>query len=103
MRYLAKNVVAAGLADKCLIQVSYVIGISKPLSLYVNTFGTAQVDEERIAQVLREMMDLSPRGIREHLKLNRPIYARTAAYGHFGRGLKRTVGFPGKRPISWGI
>ena len=93
MRYLAKNVVAAGLADKCLMQVSYVIGISKPLSLYVNTFGTAHVDEERIAQALRDMMDLSPRGIREHLGLNRPIYARTAAYGHFGREPEADGGF----------
>lgn len=92
-RYLAKNVVAAGLAEKCLIQVSYAIGVSKPLSLYVNTFGTAKVDEAKIAKVLPDMMNLSPRGIREHLGLNRPIYARTAAYGHFGRTPEADGGF----------
>ncbi|MBF0248206.1 MAG: methionine adenosyltransferase [Alphaproteobacteria bacterium] len=84
-RYLAKNVVAAGIADKCTIQLSYAIGISKPLSVYVDTHGTSQVDEDKLAQVLQDLVDLSPRGIRTHLKLNRPIYARTAAYGHFGR------------------
>jgi S-adenosylmethionine synthetase len=84
-RYLAKNVVAAGLAERCSIQVSYAIGVSKPLSLYVDCCGTAQVDEARLESVLRDLFDLSPRGIREHLKLSRPIYARTAAYGHFGR------------------
>ncbi len=84
-RYLAKNVVAAGLADKCCIQVSYAIGVSKPLSLYVDLYGTGQVDESQLSKILMEVMDLSPRGIREHLKLNRPVYARTAAYGHFGR------------------
>ncbi|MBF0562852.1 MAG: methionine adenosyltransferase [Alphaproteobacteria bacterium] len=83
-RYLAKNVVAAGLAARCVIQLSYAIGVSKPLSVYVDTQGTNQVDEDRLAKVLIQLMDLSPRGIREHLKLNRPIYARTAAYGHFG-------------------
>jgi len=85
-RYLAKNVVAAGLADRCTLQISYAIGISHPLSLYVELHGTGRdVDEKRLERVLREAMDLSPRGIREHLHLNRPIYAVTSAYGHFGR------------------
>ncbi len=92
-RYLAKNVVAAGLADKCCIQVSYAIGVSKPLSLYVDLYGTGQVDESRLSEILMEVMDLSPRGIREHLKLNRPIYARSAAYGHFGRNPEEDGGF----------
>ncbi len=85
-RYLAKNVVAAGLADRCTIQVSYAIGVSHPLSLYVDLAGTGRdVDDARLEGTLRELMDLSPRGIREHLKLNRPIYVPTASYGHFGR------------------
>lgn len=84
-RYLAKNIVAAGLADKCTIQLSYAIGISKPLSVYVDTAGTAQVDEVKLAKIAAEIMNLSPRGIREHLKLNAPIYKETSAYGHFGR------------------
>ncbi len=84
-RYVAKNVVAAGLADECTIQVAYAIGVSKPLSVLIDTNRTAQVDEVKLANVLQEMVDLSPRGIREHLQLSRPIYARTAAYGHFGR------------------
>lgn len=84
-RYLAKNIVAAGLADKCTIQLSYAIGISKPLSVYVDTAGTAQVDEIKLAKIAGEIMNLSPRGIREHLKLNAPIYKETSAYGHFGR------------------
>lgn len=84
-RYLAKNIVAAGLSDKCTIQLSYAIGISKPLSVYVDTAGTNNVDEEKIAKIAAEIMDLSPRGIREHLQLNRPIYKETSAYGHFGR------------------
>ena len=84
-RYLAKNVVAAGLAKRCTIQVSYAIGVAQPLSVYVDTHGTGQADEARIAKVLRELFDLSPKGIRTHLQLNRPIYATTAAYGHFGR------------------
>jgi S-adenosylmethionine synthetase len=82
-RYLAKNVVGAGLAERCTIQVAYAIGVAKPLSFYVDTCGS--VDEQRLAAVLQEIMDLSPRGIRTHLGLNKPIYARTAAYGHFGR------------------
>ena len=92
-RYLAKNVVAAGLADKCLIQLAYAIGVSKPLSVYVDLYGTGEVDEVRIEKALREVMDLSPRGIREHLKLNRPVYARSAAYGHFGREPDAEGGF----------
>jgi S-adenosylmethionine synthetase len=82
-RYLAKNVVGARLAERCTIQVAYAIGVAKPLSFYVDTCGS--VDEQRLAAVLQEIMDLSPRGIRTHLGLNKPIYARTAAYGHFGR------------------
>ncbi len=85
-RYLAKNVVAAGLAEKCTLQISYAIGIARPLSLYVDLQGTGKdVDEARLEATLRELMNLSPRGIREHLHLNRPIYAVTSAYGHFGR------------------
>ncbi|HYE48060.1 MAG TPA: methionine adenosyltransferase [Azospirillaceae bacterium] len=92
-RYLAKNVVAAGLADKCTIQLSYAIGVSHPLSVYIDTAGTGRVDEDKLSEVLRQLMNLSPRGIREHLKLNRPIYARTAAYGHFGRDADPDGGF----------
>ena len=84
-RYLAKNVVASGVAEKCTIQLAYAIGISKPLSVYVDTHGTGQVDEDKLSNVLQDLVDLSPKGIRTHLGLNRPIYARTAAYGHFGR------------------
>ncbi len=96
-RYLAKNVVAAGLAEKCVIQLAYAIGVSKPLSVYVNTEGTAQVDECKMGEVLQEVMDLTPRGIREHLALSRPIYARTAAYGHFGRQPNDDGGFSWER------
>jgi S-adenosylmethionine synthetase len=96
-RYLAKNVVAAKLADRCVIQVAYAIGVSKPLSVYVDTYGTAQVDEEKLSRVLQELMDLTPRGIREHLGLNKPIYARTAAYGHFGRAPEADGGFSWER------
>ena len=84
-RYLAKNVVAAKLASRCTIQISYAIGISKPLSLYVNTNGTGIIDDTKIASILNNLVNMSPRGIREHLKLNRPIYVPTSAYGHFGR------------------
>ncbi|MBR0657258.1 methionine adenosyltransferase [Plastoroseomonas arctica] len=85
-RYVAKNVVAAGLAEKCTIQVSYAIGVSKPLSVYFDLHGTGNdVDEVKLAKVVTEIMNLSPRGIREHLHLNRPIYVPTSAYGHFGR------------------
>jgi len=96
-RYLAKNVVAAGLAERCLIQLSYAIGISRPLSVYVDTKGTGEVDPMRLSAVLRELMNLSPRGIREHLELSRPIYARTAAYGHFGRPPEADGGFSWER------
>jgi S-adenosylmethionine synthetase len=96
-RYLAKNVVAAGLADKCTLQLSYAIGVSRPLSIYVDTHGTGQVEENRLEQVLSEVMDLSPRGIREHLQLARPIYERTAAYGHFGRKPDDDGGFSWER------
>jgi S-adenosylmethionine synthetase len=92
-RYLAKNVVAAGLAERCTIQLAYAIGVSKPLSVYINTDGTGKVDEEKLAKVLQEMVDLSPRGIRTHLALNKPIYVRTAAYGHFGRTPDADGGF----------
>ncbi len=96
-RYLAKNVVAAGLADRCTIQLSYAIGVSRPLSVYIDTHGTGHVDEERLSRVLQEMVDLSPRGIRQHLGLNKPIYARTAAYGHFGRVPDADGGFSWER------
>ena len=78
---------------KCVIQLSYAIGVSKPLSVYVNTLDTGSVDEEKLAKVLQELMDLSPRGIRTHLALNKPIYARTSAYGHFGRTPTADSGF----------
>jgi S-adenosylmethionine synthetase len=96
-RYLAKNVVAAGLADRCCMQLSYAIGVAKPLSVYIDTYGTGQIDEEKLSRVLQELMDLSPRGIRTHLGLNRPIYARTAAYGHFGRAPDADGGFSWER------
>jgi S-adenosylmethionine synthetase len=92
-RYLAKNVVAAELADRCTIQISYAIGVSDPLSLYVDLHGTGRVDEAKLQKVLPELMSLKPRGIRERLGLNRPIYARTAAYGHFGREPDAEGGF----------
>lgn len=92
-RYLAKNVVAAELADNCTIQLAYAIGVSKPLALYVDTHGTGKADEIQIAKKLQELVNLSPRGIREHLQLNRPIYRRTAAYGHFGRKPEADGGF----------
>jgi S-adenosylmethionine synthetase len=96
-RYLAKNVVGAGLADSCTIQLAYAIGVSRPLAVYIDTHGTGQVDEDRLSSVLQELMDLSPRGIRLHLCLNRPIYARTAAYGHFGREPESDGGFSWER------
>ena len=93
-RYLAKNVVAAGLADNCTIQLAYAIGVSKPLSVYVDLWGDKPVvDPARLAMVLQDLVNLSPRGIREHLGLNKAIYARTAAYGHFGRDPKADGGF----------
>ena len=96
-RYLAKNVVAAGLAKRCLIQLSYAIGVAHPLSIYVDLDGTGEVDEARLGKVLREAMDLTPKGIRTHLGLNRPIYERTAAYGHFGRTPDEEGGFSWER------
>jgi len=92
-RYLAKNVVAADLADRCTIQLAYAIGVSKPLSVYVDLHEAGRADVEAVSAKLQDLMDLSPRGIREHLKLNRPIYARTAAYGHFGRAPSDDGGF----------
>ncbi len=92
-RYLAKNVVAAGLAKRCTIQLSYAIGVAQPLSVYVDTHGTGKVAEAKIEKALTKVMDLSPRGIRTHLNLNRPIYARTSSYGHFGRAPDKDGGF----------
>jgi len=96
-RYLAKNVVASGLSERCLIQLSYAIGVSKPLSIYADTFGTGQVPDEEIEKAVNTVMDLSPRGIREKLSLNRPVYQRTAAYGHFGRAPDSDGGFSWER------
>ena len=92
-RYLAKNVVAAGLADRCTLQLSYAIGVARPLSIYADLHGTGHIDEAKLERALTEIMDLSPRGIREHLGLNKPIYARTSAYGHFGRAPEADGGF----------
>jgi S-adenosylmethionine synthetase len=92
-RYLAKNVVAAGLADRCTIQIAYAIGVADPMSFYVDLHGTGHVDEAKLEEVLPQMVSLKPRGIREHLGLNRPIYARTSAYGHFGRAPEADGGF----------
>ena len=92
-RYLAKNVVGADLADRCTIQVSYAIGVAKPLSVYIDMHGTGKVDEDKLSAKLQQLVDLSPRGIREHLALNRPIYVRTSAYGHFGRQPDTDGGF----------
>jgi len=96
-RYLAKNVVAAGLAERCTLQLSYAIGVAKPLSIYVDLHGTGKVSEDQLEAVLTDAMDLSPRGIRTHLGLNRPIYARTSAYGHFGRTPDADGGFSWER------
>jgi len=92
-RYLAKNVVAAGMAERCLIQLSYAIGVAKPLSIFVDTFGQGEVDPEDIEKAIDRVIDLTPQGIREHLQMNRPIYQRTAAYGHFGRDPEADGGF----------
>jgi S-adenosylmethionine synthetase len=92
-RYLAKNVVAAGITRNCTIQLAYAIGVSKPLSVYVDMWGNTDVDPVKVSKVLQELVDLSPRGIREHLALNKPIYARTSAYGHFGRQPDADGGF----------
>ena len=92
-RYLAKNVVAAGFADRCTIQLSYAIGVARPLSIYADLHGTGHVDEGKLETALMDVMNLSQRGIREHLGLNKPIYARTSAYGHFGRKPEADGGF----------
>jgi len=92
-RYLAKNVVASGVADRCTIQLAYAIGVAEPLSVYVDLHGTGRVDEARLEKLLPEIMNLKPRGIRQHLDLNKPIFARTAAYGHFGREPDADGGF----------
>jgi len=92
-RYLAKNVVAAGLADRCTIQLSYAIGVARPLSIYTDLHGTGRVDEGKLETALMDVMNLTPRGIREHLSLNHPIFARTSAYGHFGRAPEADGGF----------
>jgi S-adenosylmethionine synthetase len=96
-RYLAKNVVAAGMATRCTIQLSYAIGVSRPLSIYCDTFGTGEAPDSIIETAIGQVMDLTPRGIREHLSLNRPIYQRTAAYGHFGRTPDEDGGFSWER------
>ncbi|WP_298680419.1 methionine adenosyltransferase [uncultured Lentibacter sp.] len=96
-RYLAKNVVASGMAARCTLQLSYAIGVSKPLSIYVDTHGTGQVEDAAIERAVAQCMDLTPRGIRQHLSLNKPIYARTAAYGHFGRAPEADGGFSWER------
>jgi S-adenosylmethionine synthetase len=96
-RYLAKNVVAAGLADRATIQLSYAIGVAKPLSIYVDLHGTGKVEEDKLERVLAQVFDLSPRGIRNHLELNKPIYAKTSAYGHFGRKPGRDGSFSWER------
>ena len=92
-RYLAKNIVASGIADKCLLQIAYAIGVAEPISIYANTYGTSNIDEAKLIKCVREIVDLSPGGIRDHLKLNQPIYKRTAAYGHFGREADSDGGF----------
>ena len=92
-RYLAKNVVAAGLAERCTIQISYAIGIAQPLSIYVDLHGTGKVSEDQVEAAIRKVMDLSPSGIRRHLDLNKPIYAKTSSYGHFGRKAGRDGSF----------
>ena len=92
-RYLAKNVVAAGLADRCTLQLSYAIGVARPLSIYADLHDTGHCDVDKLERILMEIMNLSPRGIREHLKLNKPIYARTSAFGHFGREPDAEGGF----------
>jgi S-adenosylmethionine synthetase len=92
-RYLAKNIVAAGLAERCTLQLAYAIGVARPLSIYINTHGTGHVPEDKLEKAVAEAMDLTPRGIRKHLDLNRPIYARTSSYGHFGRTPDNEGGF----------
>jgi S-adenosylmethionine synthetase len=96
-RYLAKNVVAAGLAERCTIQLAYAIGVAQPVSVYIDTHGDVRIDLDKLSATLQAMVDLSPRGIRQHLKLNRPIYTRTSAYGHFGRAPEPDGGFSWER------
>ena len=96
-RYLAKNIVAAGLASRCTIQIAYAIGVAEPVSLYANLHGTGKVDDVQLQEALRDCMDLTPRGIRQHLGMNAPIYSPTSAYGHFGR----TAGEAGPGSFSW--
>ena len=96
-RYLAKNVVAAGLADRCVIQLSYAIGVARPLSIYADTFGTGKVPDAQIEKAVAEVMELTPQGIRDQLDLCKPIYRRTAAYGHFGRKPEADGGFSWER------
>ena len=96
-RYLAKNVVAAGLADRCTIQVAYAIGVADPMSLLVDTHGTGKVEEKKLEKVLPEIFPLRPTSIRQKLKLCRPIYRRNAAYGHFGRAPEKDGGFSWER------
>ncbi len=96
-RYLAKNVVAAGLADRCTIQIAYAIGVADPMSVYVDTHGTGKVEEKKLQKLLPELFPLTPTNIRRTLKLNRPIYRRTAAYGHFGRAPEKDGGFSWER------
>ena len=98
-RYLAKNLVASGAVSRCAVQLAYAIGVPEPLAVYVNDYGTAKTDLARIETVLKEAMSLTPRGIRTHLQLNRPIYRRTAAFGHFGREPDRKAASPGRRRI----
>jgi S-adenosylmethionine synthetase len=92
-RYLAKNIVAAGLAGRCTLQLAYAIGVARPLSIYIDTHDTGKVPEDKLEKAVAEAMDLTPRGIRKHLDLNKPIYARTSAYGHFGRTPDAEGGF----------
>jgi S-adenosylmethionine synthetase len=96
-RYLAKNVVAGGFADRCTIQIAYAIGVAQPVSIYVDLHETGKVEARHLEKALTRVMDLSPRGIRKHLGLNRPIYSRTAAYGHFGRAPEADGGFSWER------
>ncbi|PYV63048.1 MAG: methionine adenosyltransferase, partial [Acidobacteria bacterium] len=84
-RYIAKNIVAAGLADRCEVQLAYAIGVAEPVSVLIETFGTSKVDQTKISELVRKNFKLTPKGIIESLKLRRPIYCKTAAYGHFGR------------------
>ena len=92
-RYLAKNIVASGAADRCTMQLAYAIGVARPLSIYIDTHGTGKVPESKLETIAAEVMDLTPRGIRKHLDLNKPIYARTSSYGHFGRAPDKDGGF----------